>query len=1114
MDETQICQFWKDEKIFEKQNEINKDKSGNNTFHFFDGPPFMTGSPHYGHILAGFIKDSITRHQHSKGFYVPRVSGIDVHGLPIEYEIEKKLGIKTTQQVLEFGIGNYNKECENIVLSCKDQWKEIMTRLGRWVDFDNGYTTMSKEFMNSVWWVFSELYKKDRVYEGVKIMPYSTSCGTPLSNFETQQNYKEINDDSLYFKINIIDDDNILKAIEIYNLKILVWTTTPWTLASNYLLAINKNFTYLIVTLDDNKNEQVLIEENLILEVLKNKKYEINSSVTGEFLLKLKYEPLFTFNSLHNNYKIVHGDFVTNNAGTGIVHISPSFGNDDYELCLKENIIKKDTKLFIPLDINGYITNDIPDAKGLFYKNFNNKKNLDFNTWIIIELKKKNLYHEKKTIKHNYPFCWRSDTPLIYRAVSSHFIKVEDMREKLVNLNKEINWFPKNVGDNRFASWIGNTRDWCVSRNRFWGTPLPIWKSDDGNEICISSSYELEKLLNMEENTINNLHRDHIDNLIIIKDGKEYKRVSATLDCWFESGSMPYGSLGNKGIVNILRNSDTGIQYDNKQNPFIRTKDDFIHKILPADFIAEGLDQTRGWFYTLLVLSASLFNMIPFKNVIVNGIILADNGEKMSKRLQNYPDPIKVIEKYSSDCLRLYLLGSQVSAAESLKFNENGVLNAMKDIVIKIKSGCLQFFKEYTKLYYEKTNKRPLINILHNDNYKKIKNPINLWFLLKYKKYRDDYFEYMNNYNLRNAVGLLYKLIEDLNNGYIKIGRYLFKGNDGSKTSNDNCIESLSTLYFVFRFLSNDFKAIIPFLSETINLELNNISKLYSYEAKDELDEESIHLYQYGEYPNLNETQIELANDFDIIYELIKSIYKLRSKNNKNAKKPIKNIYLMTNELISNRIKEEYYDYISEECNILNISKIDETTVNIKKNLSPVKSFFFKKYGKEIKDTFDELINKNSEELEQILNEGQYNGFEITIDDFNINYEIKFNDNSVMNEKEKEKEIKMEETIINNHKIFIIADMTFDEDIDKLYYGRLFSTSVQRMRKEADLHPWNKINVYWKGEPKYTFDEEMINNINKIVKMDILKYNEEIKEKIFFEKQCQKTNLIICFEKI
>lgn len=1112
-----IHDYWENDETFEKQNKVIKNK----TFYFYDGPPFMTGDPHYGHILAGSIKDTITRHQYSKGFNVPRLMGIDCHGLPIEYEIEKELKIKTTKEILDYGIKNYNNKCKEIILRCKDNWERITKKLGRWVDYKNGYMTISKNFMNSVWWVFSELYKKGRIYEGVRIMPYSTACATPLSNFETSQNYKEINDDSLYLKFKV-DSESYLWCNNYDNCYFIVWTTTPWTLPSNYLLAINKNFNYNTVPYfnkDTQLKELLIVAENLVDDIINLLKIPQGlksiHSLRGEELIGLKYIPPFNYNNLHKEYYVVHGDFVSDITGTGIVHIAPNHGTDDYKVCLENNLINKESKLFNTLNENGYVNKNIPVIEGIFYKNNKDKKNEknemheDLNTWVVKKIKDKGLYLIKKTIKHSYPFCWRSDTPLIYKATSSYFVKVEDMAEKLVNLNESINWIPKNVGEKRFKSWISNSRDWGITRNRFWGTPIPIWKSKDGDEICVSSSYELEELLKLSPGSIEDLHRDNIDNFIIVKDGKEYKRINDVLDCWFESGSMPYGSLSGIGIVELLRNSKNKIEYDENNYPYIKTKDDKVHKILPADFIAEGLDQTRGWFYTLLVLSASLFNKIPFKNVIVNGIILAENGEKMSKRLKNYPDVEKVLDENYPDCLRMYLIGSNASLGEPLKFNKDDLKIIMKDVMIKIKNGSINFFKEYSTLYYEKNKTKPLTNLFKEEIYKKYKNPLVLWFLKKYNDYRNEFFYYMDNYNLRHSVKVIFKVIEDLNNGFIKIGRNLLKGND----SNINCLESLNTLNYILISIANDFKSIMPYMCEFINLELFkiNLNLDEDFYYLNEQKYSSVHLNEYKKYIPLDINQINLANEFDIIYEIIKKIYGIRSKNNKSLKKPIKKLYLVVDENIKSYVNEEYFDYIYEECNIIELKKTEENDIKINKIYKPVQSLFFKKHGKEIKNTLDEISKKNNEELEKIIENKVYNNFEISLGEFNIEYKIEFNKLQDHNDNTK---LVIDEIKLHNHKIFIIVDIVDDEMTDKLYYAKLFATTIQRFRKNAGLHPWNKIKIYYHGEQKYEFNQEMKDLINKTVKMEIFPYEKKYDDKIFYKEFCDKINLNIFFENI
>lgn len=1073
-----IANFWSDYGIFSNSTWENKDMDN---FVFYDGPPFATGKPHYGHILAGLIKDSILRYNHNLGKNVPRHAGWDAHGLPIEFEIEKDLGIKTTQQILDYGIDNYNEKCRSIVLRYTGEWKSVMGDLGRWIDFENDYKTMTPHFMNSVWWVFKQLFDSDRVYEGVRIMPYSTSCGTSLSNFETQQNYQEIKDDSLFIILPIIN-----KFKDYDNLKIMVWTTTPWTLASNYALCVNKNITYCIVNVKDNN---YIIATSLVEKVFKKEKFTILNTFTGSDLVGLEYTPPFTFNTMMygKSYKIVEDDYVTDTDGTGIVHIAPSFGEDDFRVCLKNGLITKEDKLFLPLDVNGYINNDIPEFKGMFYKNFKDKDSgMDFNTKVIIMLKEKGYYFAKEQITHNYPFCWRSETPLIYRAVGSWFIKVEDMRERLVELNKTINWYPSNIGSGRFHQWLSNARDWGVSRSRFWGTPIPIWKSDDGDIICIGSSYELEELAGLKFGSVADLHRHHIDDITITKNGKIYKRINDVFDCWFESGSMPYGSMGAIGIVEILRKSDTGIELNDKNEPFIKIHDGKIYNILPADFIAEGLDQTRGWFYTLLVLSASLFDMVPFKNVIVNGLVLAEDGKKMSKKLKNYPDPMEVVEEYGPDPLRLYLLSSPAVRAESLKFSKAGVHSMMKEIIIPLKN-TVNFFTEYYNLCKSRNGTCELKKISEE----LLVNPINIWIINEYSKLRDEYHSNMKEYNLKGAINVLPKLVEVINNGYIKLGRLSLKGNDGF----ENWIESLSTMYYLIKYLLFDFRAIMPFFCEQRYKELYELfNTIDPYFTKN-----SIHLnnvYSENEYIKLSESKLSYANDFDIIYKILVGIYQLRGIHNISFKKPIKMIKIAVEDgfedLYSNRYRD-YLSFVSDEGNIMDISVINNKELNVVKEIRPIKSAIFKKHGKEVSVIYDELYKMNTSELDAILQNGMFKDFELDLSLFNIKYDITLDDDNV------NKDYVFKEVQIGAYKIILLVDKYYDEELDKKYYYRLVATKIQRCRKYAGLHPWDNIKSYYTGESKYNLDNDQAQEcISQITKVKLEKYKEN---KVFYEKK-------------
>ncbi|XP_061328898.1 isoleucine--tRNA ligase, cytoplasmic isoform X6 [Pezoporus flaviventris] len=645
-EEEKILELWKNLNCFR---ECLKQSKNRPRFNFYDGPPFATGLPHYGHILAGTIKDIVTRFAHQSGFHVDRRFGWDCHGLPVEYEIDKTLGIKGPEDVAKMGIEEYNNQCRGIVMRYSKEWEFSVTRLGRWIDFENDYKTLYPEFMESVWWVFKQLYDKGLVYRGVKVMPFSTACNTPLSNFESHQNYKDVQDPAVTVSFPLDEDANI---------SLLAWTTTPWTLPSNLALCVNPELQYVKLRGNATGKIYILMESRLIALYKSDSEYEILDRFPGIALKGKRYKPLFEYFIQYRDkgaFAVVVDSYVKEEEGTGIVHQAPYFGADDYRVCMDFNIIQKDSVPVCPVDASGCFTAEVTDFAGQYVK--------DADKNIIKLLKEKGRLVHSSSFKHSYPFCWRSDTPLIYKAVPSWFVRVEHMVEKLLENNAQCYWVPDFVREKRFGNWLKDARDWAISRNRYWGTPIPLWVSDDLEEcflqvVCIGSVAELEELSGVK---VTDLHRESIDHLTIPSHcGKGLlHRVPEVFDCWFESGSMPYAQV---------------------HYPFENKKE--LEDAFPADFIAEGIDQTRGWFYTLLVLSTALFGRPPFKNVIVNGLVLASDGQKMSKRKKNYPDPMSIVNSYGADALRLYLINSPVVRAENLRFKEEGVRDILKDVFL------------------------------------------------------------------------------------------------------------------------------------------------------------------------------------------------------------------------------------------------------------------------------------------------------------------------------------------------------------------------------------------------------------------------------------------------
>ena len=752
--EKEISSFWQDNKIFE-QSVNNNNSSESSDFVFYDGPPFANGLPHYGHLLTGFIKDSFARFQTMKGRKVERKFGWDTHGLPVEMQTQKELGVSGQIAIKEYGIGKFNDACKKSVMKYAAEWKDYVHKQGRWVDFENGYKTMDLNYMESVIWAFKQLYDKGLLYEDYRVMPYSWKCETPVSNFETKMDnaYRKKTSKSatILFEIDLDAEDNSsqggLKAIfdcfgkdfivKSSKLKLAVWTTTPWTLPSNLALAIGKDISYDIIKNDD---EFIIISSNL-----KEKYKEFDdstkvSTIKGFDLIGLKYKPLFEYfindkkiKNSKNSFTILNADFVTTEDGTGIVHIAPAFGEDDQVLCKKYDI-----PVICPVDQAGKFTDLTYDLENLSIKN---KQVFECNDDIIKYLKYTNNWLKTEQYIHNYPHCWRTDTPLIYKAVSSWYVKVTDIKDRMIEANKQINWIPEHIKEGQFGKWLEGARDWSITRNRFWGCPVPVWKSKSGKIKVFGSVAEIERASGQK---VDNLHRPFIDQITFEEDGEIYTRVSDVLDCWFESGSMPFAQ---------------------KHYPF--ENKDWFEKNFPADFITEYIAQTRGWFYTLTVMSVALFDRAPFKNVICHGTILDEKSQKLSKRLQNYPDPIKIFDKIGSDAMRFYLLSTAVMKGQELKMSKDG-----KEIIETSRVSIKPLLNSYNFfcLYANSDG----IKAKRIDDTYQITNVMDNYILSKLKDCCTKIENSLDNYDSVTACSEFNKFFEVLNNWYIRRSRERF----------------------------------------------------------------------------------------------------------------------------------------------------------------------------------------------------------------------------------------------------------------------------------------------------------------------------------------------------
>jgi len=670
--EEEILAFWEKEKIFEKS---LKKEAPNGEFVFYDGPPFATGLPHYGHILPGTVKDVIPRYKTMRGYRVARRWGWDCHGLPLENLIEKELNLKTKKDIEELGIEKFNKAARDSVLRYADDWKKIIPRMGRWVDMDNDYKTMDTSYTESVWWVFKTLYDKDFIYEGFKSMHICPRCETTLSNFEVNQGYKDITDFAVTVKLELEDEPGTF---------LLIWTTTAWTLPGNMAAAVNREAIYAelgIRNKESGKEEHIVVAKERIKDVVGDGEYKIIKEFKGEELVGKKYKPPFDYylkadiKGKENAWKVYHAPYVSTEDGTGTVHLAPAFGEEDMELAQKEGI-----PLVHHVGLNGKFTKDVKDFAGMLVKPKDDHQKIDIE--IIKNLAHRGLLFKKEKVTHSYPHCWRCDTPLLNYAASSWFVKVTAIKSLLMEENKKIRWVPKEIRDGRFGKGLESAPDWAISRSRYWGAPLPVWKCAkegcSGIEVIGSIKELREKTKNKKVSKDPDLHRPYIDEYRFSCSScsaKDMQRIPDVFDCWFESGSVPYGEHHYP-----FENTDV----------FDPEKDIGF----PADFIAESIDQTRGWFYSMLVLSVALFGKSSYKTVITNGMVLAEDGRKMSKKLQNYPDPIELLNVYGADALRYYLLSSPIIKGEDLNFSEKGVAEVMRKVIMRL-SNVFSFYQLY-----------------------------------------------------------------------------------------------------------------------------------------------------------------------------------------------------------------------------------------------------------------------------------------------------------------------------------------------------------------------------------------------------------------------------------
>lgn len=983
--EHDILKFWNEEKIFEKS--LEKTIS-NAPYIFYDGPPFATGLPHHGHLVASTLKDIVPRYFTMKGRYVSRRFGWDCHGLPIEQEIDKKFGMSAHEYVKKHGVKSYNDECRKIVLRFTQEWEKTISRLGRWVDFKNDYKTMDLSFMESIWWVFKRLWDLDLVYKGTKVVPFSTAFGTVLSNFEATSNYQDVQDPSLTL---LFESNEKEEGEKVY---FAAWTTTPWTLPSNLGLCVNSGIEYSLIR-DKDKNILFYMAKERAPFYSKKRNYEELKVIKGSQLVGRTYQPLFNYFSelkAEGAFTIYGDDYVSTTDGTGIVHMAPAFGEDDHRVMVGAGI----KTLVCPIDEAGKFTSEVSDFVGQYIK--------DADKLIIKKLKDEGKLYEQSTLVHSYPFCPRTDTPLIYRIIESWYINVDKIKDDLIKSNKEINWVPEHIKEGRFGKWLEGARDWSISRNRVWGTPIPIWfNEENGKHICIGSLEELEEYTGKRPDDI---HRENVDGLVFEIDGEKgsYKRIPEVLDCWFESGSMPYSQLH--------------YPFENKE---------LFEKGFPAEYIAEGLDQTRGWFYTLTVLATALFKRPAFKNVIVNGMVLAKDGKKMSKRLKNYTQPDILMEMFGADALRLFLINSGLVRGEELRFTDEGV----KDMVRRALLPWYNSFK-FFQTYAEIDGWTPEKDLVRGDNI------LDKWILSRLQTLIEKVTAEMDSYRLYNVVPALFSFIEDLTNWYIRLNRRRFWG-DGLTQDKK---EAYSTLYTTIRDISILMAPFAPFLAEFIYLELKKAGGM---------KEDSVHLRNF---PISDKSYIDssLEEAQNLMAEIVLMGRQIRNNYQIKVKTPLRDLTIIhkNEETFSSLKKLE--DFIKGELNIKEIHYSTDESKIIKLYAKPNSPVLGKRLGKRFGEfrTFIESLGpkelQKAENGESIHHQGE---------------EFKESDLLIFRES-----ISGENNISSSRLITIKLNTNLDDDLIDEGLAREVVNRIQKTRKDLDFHVADRIEINVSGDKK------------------------------------------------
>ena len=982
--EKQILKFWEENKTFEKS---ISSRSEEKLFTFYEGPPTANGKPGIHHVISRTIKDLVCRYKTLKGYRVERKAGWDTHGLPVEIEVEKKLGIKHKSEAIDFGIEKYNQACRDSVFTYLDLWEKMTTRMGYWVDLDSAYVTLTNNYIESVWWALKTLFDKGLIYKDYKIVPQDPQSETVLSAHELALGYRETKDPSVYALFKVKNSDEYF----------LVWTTTPWTLISNVALAVGPDINYVKIL---NREKKIILAEELLSVIEGN--YEVLEKVKGSELEGIEYEQLFDYVKPDKKaFYVCPAEFVSTQDGSGIVHIAPAFGADDYDLSKKY-----DLPMMQPVTRGGLFTEEITDFAGQFVK--------DADKDIIYKMKQEGKLYKKETITHTYPFSWRNeDVPVIYYARESWFIRTTSIADRMIELNKTINWQPPEIGAGRFGNWLEENKDWALSRDRFWATPLPIWVSDDGDLFAVGSIAELKEGF-IEENGKRklvseikeiDLHKPFVDKILFEKDGKIYKRTPELIDAWFDSGSMPFA------------------QY---HYPF-ENKEWFEKNAFPADFISEGIDQTRGWFYTLHAISSMLFDNVAFKNIIVNELILDKKGLKMSKSKGNTVDPFMLFEKYGADATRWYLVTNSPPWRPTL-FDEEGLIEVQRKFFGTLLN-TYSFFALYANIDKFKYKEAPV-------PFEK-REEIDRWIISRLNSLVAEYESLMDSYEITKAARAVSSFtVDHLSNWYVRRCRRRFWKSE----MNESKLAAYQTLYECLETICKLTSPFTPFLSEEIYQNLNSVTGKEGYE--------SIHL---SEYPKVGKMDKELELKMDIAQRVVYLTRAMRAKENLKVRQPLKKIMVAV-ETDMREALAMMKDVILEEVNIKELVILEDNSEIVQKSAKANFKSIGPRFGKQVKQVASAITALGKNEISK-LEAGEE--ISLSIDDSELT--ITKEDIIIISSEIKGWAVE------SNGTVTVAIDKELDEQLIAEGLAREFVNRVQNMRKDAGFEVTDKIKIYYSG---------------------------------------------------